>query len=369
MKKIAHLTTVHSRNDIRVFLKQCVSLAKLPYEINFIVADGNGNDFVNGVKIVDVGLSYSNRLIRMTSSVYKVYKSAISLNADVYHFHDPELIFVGLLLKSKGFKVVFDSHEDYTSDLLHKQYIPRIARAFISYSYNLLETFSSRRFDAVVAATPKIARVFESYKVKRVVNINNYPLLTELFESSPWENKTVDAVFVGAISSIRGVYELVRSLDYSPHHKISIAGIFANHSIEKSIKSLDSWQYVDFLGQISRNQVFELLAKTKVGVVTYLPAPNHTDSQPNKLFEYMSAGIPVVASHFPLWKEIIEGNDCGICVDPENSKEVSEAIQYLIDNPERAIQMGANGRLAVETKYNWTTEEEKLINLYGELLK
>lgn len=369
MKKITHLTSVHSRNDIRVFLKQCCSLAALSYHVSLVVADGAGDSKINDVNIIDVGLSYSNRLFRMTSTVYKVYKKAVSLKADIYHFHDPELIFVGLLLKLKGFKVIFDSHEDYTSDLLHKQYIPKIARSIVSVSYNLIERFSSRRFDAVVAATPKIAAVFKTHKARAVVNVNNYPLTSELFELSSWNEKTVDAVFVGAISSVRGVYELVESLTYAPHQKIIIAGIFANPVIEKSIRSLDAWSRVDFRGQIPRSQVFELLAKARIGVVTYLPTPNHTDSQPNKLFEYMSAGIPVVASHFPLWKEIIEGNNCGICVDPENSKMVSEAIQYLIDNPERAVQMGANGRLAVETKYNWTTEEEKLISLYGELLK
>lgn len=367
--RIVHLTSVHPRGDIRVFLKICCSIACNNYDITLVVADGQGSVLQNGVSIIDVGVNESNRIKRMTKTVNAVYKKALELDASIYHFHDPELIPVGLLLKRKGKKVIFDSHEDFTSDILHKQYIPILVRRIISYSYSILERFAAKRFDAIVAATPKIASVFEAYSAKKVVNINNYPLLTELFELSPWENKSVDAVFVGAISSVRGVLELVRALDYAPHHKITIAGIFANAAIEKSIRSLDSWPQVDFLGQISRNQVFELLAKTRVGVVTYLPAPNHTDSQPNKLFEYMSAGIPVVASHFPLWKEIIESNDCGICVDPENSKEVSEAIQYLIDNPERAIQMGANGRAAVENKYNWTTEEAKLINLYEELLK
>jgi glycosyltransferase involved in cell wall biosynthesis len=82
----------------------------------------------------------------------------------------------------------------------------------------------------------------------------------------------------------------------------------------------------------------------------------------------MSAGIPVIASNFPLWREIIEGNNCGICVDPLNPQEISEAIQYLINHPEAAAEMGKNGSQAVETKYNWEQEAQKLLSLYQELL-
>lgn len=92
--------------------------------------------------------------------------------------------------------------------------------------------------------------------------------------------------------------------------------------------------------------------------------PNYVDAQPNKMFEYMSAGLPVIASNFPLWKEIIEGNQCGICVNPLEPKEIAAAIDWLTQNPEAAEQMGKNGRKAVEEKYNWQNEEEKLINLY-----
>ncbi len=97
--------------------------------------------------------------------------------------------------------------------------------------------------------------------------------------------------------------------------------------------------------------------------------PNHVDAQPNKMFEYMSAGIPVIASDFPLWREIIEGCGCGICVDPLDPKKIAEAIDYLVDNPEIARRMGENGRKAVYDRYNWDVEEKKLLALYDSLLR
>jgi glycosyltransferase involved in cell wall biosynthesis len=365
--KICHLTSVHQRTDVRVFLKICTSLTLAGMDVSLVISDGKGDAVVNGVKIFDVAVQSESRIIRMTKTVAAVYRKALALDAQIYHFHDPELIPVGLLLKRKGKIVVFDSHEDYTSDILHKQYIPVFFRHLISKFYQSLESYSAKRFDAVVTATPKIREIFEAYGTPKVVDINNYPLLNELFDVTDWAGKTIDAIFIGAISSVRGVYELVQSLDYSIDCSLTIAGTFANSSVQSSITALGSWGRVSYLGQVSRGQVFDLLAKAKVGVVTYLPAPNHVDAQPNKLFEYMSAGIPVVASNFPLWREIVEENDCGICVDPNDPAAVSVAIDTLIKNPNKAMELGANGRNAVIAKYNWRTEEKKLLELYKSL--
>lgn len=96
---------------------------------------------------------------------------------------------------------------------------------------------------------------------------------------------------------------------------------------------------------------------------------NYLDSLPIKMFEYMSAGIPVVASNFPLWKEIIEKNRCGVCVDPLSPKDIAKAINFIVQNPQIAQKMGENGKRAILEKYNWQIEEQKLFNIYEGLLK
>ncbi len=121
--------------------------------------------------------------------------------------------------------------------------------------------------------------------------------------------------------------------------------------------------------EMSRQEVANLLGKSSVGLVTYLPAPNHVDAQPNKLFEYMSVGLPVIASNFPLWREIVVDNNCGLCVDPTNPKEIADAINYFFNKNSESLKMGLNGKKAVENIYNWNPEEIKLISLYKELLK
>ena len=79
------------------------------------------------------------------------------------------------------------------------------------------------------------------------------------------------------------------------------------------------------------------------------------------------AGLPVICTDFILWQKIIEDYQCGICVQPDNVDEIASAIQFLLDNPDVAKQMGENGRRAVAEKYNWGVEEKKLLKLYADL--
>ena len=81
----------------------------------------------------------------------------------------------------------------------------------------------------------------------------------------------------------------------------------------------------------------------------------------------MLAGMPVIASNFPLWNDIIKFADCGITVDPQRPKGIAAAIQIVLSNDDRAKQMGENGRKAVIEKYNWAIEEEKLVLIYRHL--
>ena len=131
---------------------------------------------------------------------------------------------------------------------------------------------------------------------------------------------------------------------------------------------MPGWQRVNALGFLDRAGVRDVLGRSMAGLVTFHPAPNHIDAQPNKMFEYMSAGIPVIASDFPLWREIIAGNDCGLLVDPVNPAAIAEAIDTRVNNPDMAQRMGENGRRAVEARYNWGIEEQKLLAFYEQIL-
>lgn len=368
MVKVAHLTSVHPRDDIRILLKECRSLVSFGFHVSLVVADGKGNETIEGIEIFDVGASGGriNRIFKMTALVLD---QARRLDADIYHVHDPELIPAALKLVKLGKKVIFDAHEDLPKQLLGKPYLNSFSAKILSKLFSIYESMVAGRLTGIVTATSSIRDKFSKFN-QETVDINNYPLVGELaFENIDWSQKRNEVCYVGGITGIRGILMVVESLQYlQTNCRLQLAGRFSSKELELKAKANEGWQSVDAYGHLRRKEVRELLGRSVAGVVTFLPAPNHVDAQPNKMFEYMSAGLPVIASNFPLWKEIIEGNNCGLCVDPLDPRAIADAIDYLVAHPAEAAQMGRNGQLAVQNRYNWGLEETKLYNFYERVL-
>ena len=366
--KIIHLTSVHSRYDVRIFNKLCTSLAKTTnYDVTLVVADGLGNETKNIVSIVDVGCAKAGRLSRIVKTTRKIFKMSTELNGDIYHLHDPELIPIGLKLKRMGKKVIFDSHEDVPLQMLSKPYLNPFLLRVIANVLSVYERYACSKLDGIITATPFIRDKFLKIN-PNTIDVNNFPLIGELDSAVPWDNKQAEVCYVGGIAVIRGIKEVVRALGLLQSTvRLNLVGSFSEPATEAEVKAYPSWNKVNELGFLDRSGVRDALGRSAAGLVTFHPLPNHVDAQPNKMFEYMSTGIPVVASNFPLWREIIEGNDCGLCVDSLDPKTIAGAIDYLVRNPDVARRMGENGRKAVLKKYNWGVEETKLLKFYKDL--
>ncbi|TLS38496.1 glycosyltransferase family 4 protein [Pseudalkalibacillus caeni] len=370
--KVCHLTSVHPAEDIRILIKECQTLAKAGHDVSLVVANTDSRSLY-GVNVVGVESIVNNPIQRIFKSPKRVFETALKIDADVYHFHDPELIPVGLKLSKKGKHVIYDVHEDVPEQVLSKQWIPKPLRKLISTTVEKVERYASKRFSAVVTATPTISKRFKTYN-SNTVTVHNYPILNELIgqasENSNVEKQGNKVIYIGGITELRGIKEMVAAMEKvnsSTEAELALAGKFAPEQLKTELETTTGWNYVNHLGYLNRDQVKSSLSESDIGLVLIHPEPRYVVSLPIKMFEYMSAGIPVIASNFPLWKEIVEGDECGICVDPLNLEEIADAIKWLINNPEAAGEMGRNGRKAIEEKYNWEKESETLINLYNNL--
>lgn len=367
--KACHLTSVHPPFDTRIFYKECRTLAQAGYEVVLVVTHDK-NDVIDGVRIKAVPKS-KNRRERMTKTVWQVYKAAVAENAYIYHFHDPELIPVGIMLKLKGKKVIYDVHEDVPKQILTKYWIPSFLRRTVSAGASLFEKIGSKFFDGIVAATPTIANKFP---LDKTAAVQNFPMLNELVtpDVTPYPDRPNNIVYVGGITAIRGIREMVQAVELLPETlkaRLCLAGAFSPAELYNDICAMPGWGRVEFLGWQTREKVGALLGHARIGLVLFHPAPNHFDAQPNKLFEYMSAGVPVIASDFPLWRKIIEGAGCGLVADPLDPYAIASAIECLLTHPDEAEAMGKRGQEAVRKLYNWGHEAKVLINFYESLLK
>jgi glycosyltransferase involved in cell wall biosynthesis len=360
---------VHSAFDIRIFEKECRSLAQAGYQVT-LVAPHLRDEEAGGVHVHAIPEA-RGRLSRMTRTVWRVYREAVRRPAEVYHFHDPELIPAGLLLKAKGKRVIYDIHEDVPRQILQKFYLPRWSRRPISWLAERTENTACRCFSGLVAATPAIAERFKPLNSSTLV-IHNFPRVRELLPSvvGPWNQRASSVAYIGSIFPNRGVREVIAAMDLLPetlNPTLKLAGWFSPTNFQDELARLPGWRKVEFLGLLDRAGVANTLGCVRAGLVSLLPAPNHLRSIPIKLFEYMSAGVPVIASDFPLWRDIVGGAGCGLLVDPLNPQAIADAIAYVLNHPEEAETMGRRGREAVENHYNWEIEERKLLRFYAGL--
>jgi glycosyltransferase involved in cell wall biosynthesis len=366
MHKVCHISSVHPAFDTRIFYKECKTLAKAVYEVYFIVTYQK-EEIIDGVYIIPLP-ERNGRFYRFFVKDWLALFKAIKVNADIYHFHDPELIFVGLILKLFRKKVVYDVHEDVSKQILSKEWIGNFfIRKLAATVFNAFEQFSVFFFNGIVAATDDIAKKFGSSKT---ILLRNFPILELIDSVKPINAKKIKQVIIyaGGLTRIRGIKEIIQAMEYlDDKAELWLLGKWESKEFEKECRSLEGWQYTKYLGFKKLEEVYGYMKRSNIGVATLYPVENYLTGLPVKAFEYMSCDLPIVMSSFPYWEKIFKY--CAIFVDPQNPKDIAERINILLENKDLGAKLGKAGRILVENNYSWESESKKLLNLYEELSK
>ncbi len=368
---VCHLATVHTGLDVRIYHKQVLSLVRAGYDCHLVISATAAEAERARAEGVTMHLlpdpEGQSRLARMFIRPFQALRLVRESGAGLVHFHDPELIPLGLLLRLMGRKVIMDSHEFLPDDVLTKDWIPPRVRRPLASAIWALQRFAAARFDAIVAATPHIGERFSGH-ARKCVTLNNFPVRAEIETALPtdrWGDRKA-VIYAGALTAHRCIAELVAAAG-QVQVPLLLAGSFSSESYRGQVRQTPGWSNVVDMGQVEREEVLAGYRKSYAGVVLWAPIPNYMYGVPNKLLEYMGAGIAVIASNLPGMKEFVLTHNAGLCVDPYDVKAIAEAIAFLRDNPETARQMGQRGLAAVRERFNWDVEEKLLLGLYEEV--
>lgn len=361
MKKVCHVTSVHSRYDIRIFKKECVSLANNGYDVTLFCIDDKESEVRDNVNITSKNYKYKNRFERILKSSKNIKRDLTKIDAEVYHLHDPELIDLIPFLKKHNKKVIFDSHEDYPDLILEKTWIKKPLRLIISKIYEIKEKQYLKLCDAVISVTPHICNRLKKIN-KKTYMITNYPIIDKLPKKNNFDNYIC---FAGGITPQWSHENIVSSLkDINIEYKL--AGKVTDDYKEK-LNSLN-YKSLSFLGKLSYGEVLNLYKNASIGMALCQKSKNVDGDNGSlgntKLFEYMASGVPIICTNFKLWKEILNEYPAGICVNPNNVEEIRDAILTIMKDDKLKQKMGNAGMRAVKEKYNWKTQEEILLKIY-----
>ena len=364
--KICHVTSLHKRYDNRIFEKQCKSLSSAGFKVILIVNDEMSDENIDEISIFSTSKEYKNRIQNLLFSTRRLLQKAIEVDADIYHLHDPNLIFLGNKLRMKGKKVIFDSHESVPDQIREKEWIPKYIRYPISYFYSVFERLYLKKFSGVISVSPQIVDRLRKINSNAIM-ITNYPKIKNV-KIIRYPNKSI--CFAGTINSEWNHLEILDAIEEIEDLTYYLAGP-ADPEYLKQLKKHTAWRKVKYLGVISHKEVQELYSISCIGMainsskqIQGIGTLGNT-----KIFEFMEAGLPIVCTDYVLWKEILDKYQCGIYVNPKSIEEIRKSILYFLNNKNKALIMGANGRKAIEDKYNWDSQKKILIDFYKKTLE
>lgn len=361
MTRVVHVSSAHPWNDNRIHFREAASLAREGYDVTLVAVATADEPPLGEVRVRT--LPRLRRSFRVLLSAPRAIAMALSTKAQIFHLHDPELIWAVPVLRMLRRTVIYDAHEDLPVQVLDKPYTNAFTRPILAGVARAMCWVASRS-TAVIAATDQVASRFPPRKTTVVRNFP--PLREEETTAPPVESRDPIVVYVGAIGSARGADVMVDAMadaDMPEGWSLQLAGSMPAQ-LRQRLGECPGWSEVEYLGVLQPEEARELLLRARVGFAVLQATPAYVDALPTKMFEYFAAGVPVIASDFPLWREIIDGHACGQLVDQRDPAAIARALRRYADDPALLAEHSVNARRAAVESLNWASEAGKLMQAY-----
>ncbi|WP_137222135.1 glycosyltransferase [Shewanella sp. MEBiC00475] len=369
--KVCIVAPVHDWDDVRVFKKQAISISEFGHAVTLIANKPSDiQEYVQGIKIIR-SLNVSNFRVFRFLLLPLVACQAIIQNADVYHLHNPDTIPIAIILKLLGKYVIYDTHEDFSKRILARDWVP-------SYLRPMLAKFVSK-LESIIGSLANISIGTQESVVSRLgdkaVLIGNAPRVSEdlisKVEAIEIEKSSIECtrlIYVGSISENRGVFYMIDALNIlnkSKPFRLWLIGPISGKLLN-IISKRSGWEYVDYHPKMEQETAFSYINNSDIGLIYIKDVGDHKNSDPNKIYEYMTFGVPFIASKFDSWVDKLECLEAGWFIENDNVQLFAKTIINYSANASELERRGANGRRYV-SKYNWNQEVKKLHDIYNNL--
>ena len=370
--KICHITSMHDWDDDRIFQRACVGLAREGHEVT-LIATFDGSDIIDDVKIVGIQprKNFRRRIFSSSEALIKAYNT----DADIYHFHDPDLLPWMLMLKLTGKRIVYDIHENYVVRFFQWN-MPKPLRGILANLFSYFENAVIRRIDGVVATSISMADIYKNAPKNKVIVRNMHDIERLKKVDTNVEKDTFPVIYTsGTNGPNRNCKQMIDALplilDKIPNVIMRVAGNFPSgymSFLKQYAAELGVEKHYELLGYKPYFEHFQRTLKVHIGCVFLKNDFNCINTTSNRLFEYMYCGLPILAENLPEPRRVIEDTGCGLLVDSTSPESIAEGALYLLNNPEEMAEMGRRGREAVLTKYNFNMDLKGLIRFYKEII-
>jgi glycosyltransferase involved in cell wall biosynthesis/serine acetyltransferase len=373
------MSSVHSWDDPRIFHKEAMTL-KHDYGIELHAPAPFRYREVDGVRVY--GLKHYRRRLFRCFNWLRLAVRAWRSKARVFHFHDPELIPLGVVLKLlKRRKVVYDVHEHNYITIRTREWIPKPLRGVAACLVERLERACAGIFSGVITADGELAKNFSGARLVTVVR--NFPLASfgqDYFDTGNCDGKSGKepvVIYLGVMGKERGLETVLETMPLVREKipqarcllvgRVSFKGLSQGH--REKLKELQEKGLIRITGQVGYGEVMGCLARCSVGWTPFPPIPKHLYGIGTKLTEYMAMALPVVASEYGEGAAVVRAENCGILVSPLDPADHARAVVELLADQDLAGELGSNGRKAFLAWYNWENQAAGLLEFYGKLLQ